>query len=93
MVKPGLSAERPRSAAARPEPSGPLPAVISVRGARHNKLQNIDVDLPLWQTVAVVEFSAAGVLAEIESLGLDLVEIRKLTPPRRSPEPGVGQPC
>jgi hypothetical protein len=33
-----------------------------------------------------------GVLAEIEALGLDLVEIRKLTPPRRSPEPGVGQP-
>ena len=34
-----------------------------------------------------------GVLAEIEALGLDLVEIRKLTPPRRSPEPGVGQPA
>jgi len=26
-----------------------------------------------------------GVLAEIEALGLDLLEIRKLTPDRRSP--------
>ena len=29
-----------------------------------------------------------GVLAEIEALGLDLLEIRKLTPERQSPEPG-----
>jgi len=29
-----------------------------------------------------------GVLAEIEALGLDLVEIQKLTPDRTSPEPG-----
>jgi hypothetical protein len=29
-----------------------------------------------------------GVLAEIEALGLDLLEIRKLTPGRTSPEPG-----
>jgi hypothetical protein len=29
-----------------------------------------------------------GVLAEIEALGLDLLEIRKLTPDRRSPVPG-----
>jgi hypothetical protein len=29
-----------------------------------------------------------GVLAEIEALGLDLVELRQLAPPRRSPEPG-----
>jgi hypothetical protein len=29
-----------------------------------------------------------GVLAEIEALGLDLVELRKLVPRRRSPEPG-----
>ena len=29
-----------------------------------------------------------GVLAEIEALGLDLLEIQKLTPDRRSPEPG-----
>jgi hypothetical protein len=29
-----------------------------------------------------------GVLAEIEALGLDLLEIQKLTPGRKSPEPG-----
>jgi hypothetical protein len=29
-----------------------------------------------------------GVLCEIEALGLDLLEIRKLTPDRTSPEPG-----
>jgi hypothetical protein len=29
-----------------------------------------------------------GVLAEIEALGLDLLEIRKLSPDRDSPEPG-----
>ena len=29
-----------------------------------------------------------GVLAEIEALGLDLLEVRQLTPGRKSPEPG-----
>jgi hypothetical protein len=29
-----------------------------------------------------------GVLAEVEALGLDLLEIRQLIPHRRSPEPG-----
>jgi len=29
-----------------------------------------------------------GVLAEVEALGLDLVEVRQLTPRRRSPESG-----
>jgi hypothetical protein len=29
-----------------------------------------------------------GVLAEIEALGLDLLEVRQLTPHRRSPESG-----
>ena len=29
-----------------------------------------------------------GVLAEIEALGLDLLEIQKLSPDRKSPEPG-----
>jgi hypothetical protein len=32
-----------------------------------------------------------GVLAEIEALGLDLLEIRKLTPDRTSPERGDGR--
>jgi hypothetical protein len=29
-----------------------------------------------------------GVLAEIDALGLDLLEVRQLTPRRKSPEPG-----
>ncbi len=29
-----------------------------------------------------------GVLAEIEALGLDLLEVRQLMPKRKSPEPG-----
>jgi hypothetical protein len=29
-----------------------------------------------------------GVLAEVEALGHDLLEVRQLTPQRRSPEPG-----
>ena len=33
-----------------------------------------------------------GVLAEIEALGLDLLEIQKLTPDRESPEPGDSFP-
>jgi hypothetical protein len=33
-----------------------------------------------------------GVLAEIEALGLDLLEIQKLTPDRTPPEPGHHRP-
>ncbi len=32
-----------------------------------------------------------GVLADVEALGLDLLEVRQLTPQRRSPELGDGR--
>jgi hypothetical protein len=33
-----------------------LPAVIGVRGARHDNLGDVDADVSLWRTVAVAGY-------------------------------------
>ena len=57
-----------------------FPALASRRHGAHTVLTGLLDQAALY-----------GVLAEIEALGLDLLEIRKLTPDRTSPEPGDGR--
>ena len=54
-----------------------FPALVSRRHGAHTVLTGLLDRSALY-----------GVLAEIEALGLDLLEIQKLNPDRKSPEPG-----
>ena len=73
----------------------PTPYLIRIRGhLGATVLSAFPALTPRWHGADTVltglldQSAMYGVLAEIEALGLDLLEIRKLTPDRTSPEPG-----
>src|ERR1700753_1071845 len=74
-----------------------LPVVIGVRGARHNNLRDLDVDVPLWRTVAVVGVSGAGktslALGTLYAEGMHRVPEGPdhLQPPPAAPGPAAGR--
>jgi hypothetical protein len=76
----------------------PAPYVIRINGhLGATVLAAFPAMTPRWHgadtvLTGLLDCSALyGVLAEIEALGLDLLEIRKLSLDRRSPEPGDGR--
>jgi hypothetical protein len=80
----------------------PAPARYAIRIRGHlgaTKLSAFPALVPQHEgadtvlTGLVDQSALYGVLAEAEALGLDVVEVRQLTPPRRSPESGDGRPA
>jgi hypothetical protein len=76
----------------------PAPYLIRIKGhLGATMLSAFPAMTPRWHgadtvLTGLLDCSALyGVLAEIEALGLDLLEIQKLTPDRRSKEPGDGR--
>jgi hypothetical protein len=70
----------------------PAPYMIRINGHLGATVLSAFPALAPEHRGALLDRSALfGVLAEIEALGLDLLEIRKLTRDRKSPEPGDGR--